>query len=181
MRPPAGSRLVLLFEDEARFGRISEGRRRCSRTLPRTAPRGASGRAPVRLCRGRRQPLGRAAVLAGVALDGCRDDGRVFASHRQSLRAGPLHLVSGPSGVARRRGAALAPGHEVGVLTCAQPRTRIRPKACGGTSANTTSARARWSRCRPSRRLCARPFRPWISSLNWSNPCAVTAGSKLSL
>jgi hypothetical protein len=57
-----------------------------------------------------------------------------------------------------------------------------QPKACGGTSsANTASARARGSRCRPSRRVYAPPFMPWISSQNWSNPCAVTAGSKLSL
>jgi hypothetical protein len=34
LRRPAGSRLVLLFEDEARFGRLSEGRHRCWAPYP---------------------------------------------------------------------------------------------------------------------------------------------------
>ena len=117
---------MLLFEDEARFGRISEGRHRCWAPYPE---RPHAARQIVR------QYL--YAVAAVNPLDGrlcslvlpwmdAQTMGGVLAPYGPHLCARPLRNVPGPSRLAHRRSTARAPGHEAVLAAGRQPRTQPR-------------------------------------------------------
>jgi transposase len=174
--PPSGPAFRLALPGRSALWAHQRGASPLLGAVSSTAARGPSSRAPVRVCRRGRQPLGRSTLQPGLALDERPNHEPVPTSCRPQLCHRALRDVPRPSRVAFGDRTARASKDPPVQFARVQPGARIRSRTSGNTSAKPTSDRVLSTRCRRWKSDCVGRFRHSTSNRRSFSLSAVTGG-----